>query len=324
MRQREIKQKEYYINKIIPLFLLSLLAITLSTFFVSGVNSVNFNTPNSTNIIGGSAFILNATLDTNTNNLTIMRFYYRNNSDSGAWTLINSVTNTSAQQTHYQLSWDTTTFWDDMNIELNVTGENVTGVVTTVDNVWNVSIDNGVPTASFASNNAQQFQSFQSSQPLTLGLAADNSRGIANCTIRMNNGRNVTSSNGVNRGDSCFNGTVMASDFSITTAGEYTYTILAYDDNSNSTASSSRQLTIYFPGSGSSGGGGASSNTVKEPIPGTEVVEAVRTAQEQREETGVRGIGQKVSSIAKSIGNGIGNVFKGIGDFFKGLFRRNP
>ncbi len=266
---------------------------------VSAANTVMMNYPNTTNAnrIGGT-INLNASLDTNSFNVTNMSFYRRANTDTGAWTLIGSTINTSAQQTlNWVLSFATTSVIDDRNHEFNVTAYNKTGSVISTVLASNISIDNGVPTVTFSSSSIADNENRQPSQVFTIGIDADSTIGIMNCTIAFDGGASVFLAGS---GNACSDAALTDANWSLTT-GIHTYTIRAFDDNGNSTLSSSRQLAIAGASSGSSNGGGGSSNAV---VPST-VTTTGSTAS--------------VGS-SNTIGQSISNFFSAIANFFRNLF----
>lgn len=305
-----VKLKKRMKNKaVIPIiFLFAFSFFALLSVVDAAPADFELITPNNTlGAAGGSSQLVRAVLTANhpTNNdtnITTVRFYFRNETGSGDWTLIGSVTNTTSNYLDFNLTWDTTVLFDDRNIEINVTGENVDGTIVTFNFTSNIRLDNGVPTTTFSSDSIADLQDIQSTQAFSFGLSADQTIGITNCTVRMNGV--AVEIDGLTNG--CL-GLLFPSNFSITIQGEYKYNITAFDDNSNSTASSIRTMTIYFPtGGGLSGGGGgtpAVSGAEEAPAPiGTEQA--------------------FLGDVATKGKSAIQNFFQNIADFFRKLFRR--
>lgn len=264
---------------------------------ITAQSVVTLDAPATDAVITGSTANLSASLNNNGDNVTTLRFYYRNDSHTGGWTLIDSVSNTSAQQIAFNITWDTTAFWDDNNIEFNVTAENSSGnIILTTGLAANISIDNGLPTATYSSDSLEQYGSFNiQGGSFLLGLVADNTIGITNCTVTINS--NVITMTAT---DNVCSLSLLASNFSITTAGEYTYTIDAIDANNNHTNTTTRQFNAYLLTGGGGGGGEEPSEEI---------------AQEETD---------PFASIAsgRDFKTSISDFFGGIMDFFRRLFSR--
>lgn len=285
--------------------LLLLMGFILSVFFilnsVTAANTVGMNYPNTTAVtrIGGT-INLNASLDTNSANVTNITFYRRANSHSGAWTAIGSVVNTSAQQTlNWVLSFNTATVIDDRNHEFNATGYNITNGAITSAVASNISIDNGVPTVTFSSTSLANNENRQPGQTFAIAIDADSTIGIINCTIAFTapGATNVILTASAN---ACSDTALTSTNFTLPN-GVFTYTITAYDDNGNGTASSSRQLSIAGGGGGGSTSGGASPRSTPPS-----------TTPPSTTPSGSGSIGEKISSL-----------FDAIGNFFRKLFNRD-
>lgn len=117
--------------------------ILLSTSFVSAANAVTLVTPAASSNISGTTYVLNATLDTNTVNLSHAWFYYIYNNGTPV-TIATHVINTTNGV--FLTTWNSATAKDGTNITFSVTVTNETGNWTnTTDDSTGVTIANTAP-----------------------------------------------------------------------------------------------------------------------------------------------------------------------------------
>ncbi len=248
--------------------IISLLVIMSMIGFASAANTITLLSPAQDQFTSGSTFLLNTSLDTNSANVTNVTFYYK--TDGGAWTLIGRVINTSAQQLAFNRTFASTALTDRNNMTFNATGANITGAIITEDTSTGVQINNGVPTVTFSSASIGSSGQVRISDSFTLGIDADATIGINNCTVAMNS-VTIALTATANACTSPF----LASNFSIIqpSASEFTATFTATDDNNNAT-SNTRLFKIIedLPtGQTSLGGGGATTTTTEDTTTGMDV-----------------------------------------------------
>lgn len=209
-------------------------------------NTVTLETPAASAGITGT-YVLNATVDTNSLNLTNATFYYK--ITGGSWILIASVKNQSGLSFNY--TWVSTGIVDAENAVFNVTIQNEStgkGVITE-DTSTGVDVDNGFPTATLSSSSlADNAKVTISSGVFDFSIDADSTIGITNCTFWIGSSSlNIDSS-----GNACSDSVLTTNNFSGLSAGYYDYLITATDNNANKTNSSTRTIELVAQG----GGGG--------------------------------------------------------------------
>jgi len=223
--------------------------ILLCLPIILAANTVTLVTPAQDASISGSTYKLNATLDTNTLNLTRATFYY--DTGSANVTIANNVSNFSA--TSFNVTWDTTGIVDVNNYVIWVNVTNETGVPQTTDSSTGVDIDNGNPTATWSSSSIVNNQQTLGSDSLTFGLAADSTIGISSCSIICTDATNssVSSTGTTVSANACTNSTTLAS-FPLPSKRAYNCVVQATDGNGDKTNSTSRLLTYIVAESGGS------------------------------------------------------------------------
>ena len=305
---------------LLSLFISIFLMIMLSS--VLAINNVGIVSPANATYNTG-VITLNASTNTgSTHALTItnVSFYYRNASTTTGWILISNVRNTTANQSSFTTTFDTSILYDDNTYEFNASGFNDTQLTISSQNVTKIFINHGNPTASYASNSIANQEDVKENEYFLFGLSADSTSGIKNCSIVMNgNYLSIASTNNV----SC-SAQIQAQNFSIIKSNGYSYQIQAHDGNGNLTNSSIRVLTIYFDTGGGGGGGSPKFGGIT-PILPEQASEKAQEAinKEMPEKRGIgRGIGEVVSNFIKNTGSGIGKLFGGIGNFFSSIFNK--
>ena len=268
--------------------------------FVLGANAITLNTPAASASISGTTYILNGTLDTNTINITNATFYYK--IDSGSWVEIGSVVNTTVGQLNYTYSWDTSSIVDTSNMTFNISAINTTGVQVTTDTSTGVLINNGVPTATYASTSLATATQLYLDTSFTFAVDADNTIGIENCTYYIGSTtKTVTAS-----GEACSTAYTPSS-FGVTTAGDYSYLITVTDDNGNQTNTSSRTIQIYGTNTNSGSGG-------------TGIIQSVDNTPTNIDATTGTGAGAGTTTTESNV---FVRFFSAIGNFFTKLFTWN-
>lgn len=285
---------------------LLLLSVIMLSSFAFAANVLSIQAPQTNVTKGGATVLINATFDTQSKNVSNMSYYYRASNDT-VWTLIRAVYQSAGganDSITWNTTWDTTGLIDSRTYFINLTASNSTGITNSVVNA-SIRTDNGVPTSSLASDVPYEFQSFNDGVSWVVGLSADNTRGIINCTATSNG--NTIQLNGSS--NSCTR-TITNSDFSISTQNEYTFYLTAYDDNGNQTNSSSRQYSINFlTGGGLGSGGGSGSVAVVTPVVNQPASSPVSDGTSD--------------GTGESIRTKISSFFSSIKNFFSNLFNRN-
>ena len=218
---------------------------------VSSANTVTLDLPANDVRVSGATYILSASLDTNTFNITNATFYYQT-SGSSTWTLIGSTLNDSVTQ--FNLTWDTTSFTDDANFTINATLSNETKVTTT-DTSTNIGINNTSPTASFGSDTFANASRFSVDNQFIISITTD-SNGIDNCTVYS-----TTTTKSITASANSCSATYTPNDFSFANDQNYNITVEVFDGNGDVINSSTRWLTVT---GGSSGSGVSYVNTFTE------------------------------------------------------------
>jgi|GEM_PF-4251301 len=237
---------------VIPMFACMML---LMAGMVMAADTPTLNTPAASAEISGATYTVNVTLDSNTLSITNATFYYK--TSSGSWTEIANVENTTADQTEWTTTFDSTALVDQTGMTFNVTMANATATIAD-DTSATVVIDNGDPTAAFSSGTTADLFSILTTDTFTVGSAADSTIGISNCTVTMNG---VTSDITDVTANACDDTSFSPSTFSITTDGDYTYTLTVTDANSDTDVTSSRTLNVLVaPGGGANSGSSTDTN----------------------------------------------------------------
>lgn len=274
-------------RKIFLLFFMT----TLLVGCIAAANTITLDTPAANGITSTTSQYLNSSLDSNDHSIENISFYYRPVSGTGVWTLIGYTVNTTNAQTTFNSTWDTTSFIDATNYELNATASDITNAHISTDSSTGVKIDNGDPTATWSTSSVTNAMKTGKSVPFTAAIDADNTIGITNCTIFLGSG---TAQNMTGSGNAC-SASYTAEDFGITANGIYNMIIMATDANANSTNTSTRTFEIVTP---TSGGGTRHIATIKSD----EVIE------------------DTTDEIIPPEKNIIVKMLDKIIDFFKGLF----
>ncbi|MBU1027937.1 MAG: hypothetical protein KKF48_02730 [Nanoarchaeota archaeon] len=271
-------------NKVIPLIFSIMLLVSLS--FISSANTITLITPAQDGEVSGS-YVLNATLDTNTFNITSATFFYYDGSSN-----VTIGTTTNQTPTNFNYTWVSTALVDVNNYVIWVNCTNQTGLLTSADSSTGVDIDNGNPTASFSTASFSDNTAMVSTTSLVFGLTADSTIGISSCIgyFTSADSGTVTTTSMTTSANACTN-TSTPSTLSLGINEVYSVTIQATDGNGDQTNATARTLRIT-PASG--GGGGGGSSAVKQSIIGD---------------------GDTTTS-----GNVISNFFNSIINWFKGLF----
>lgn len=277
--------------------LLVMLSLVLFTGLVSAANTVTLITPAASESISGTSYFLNATLDSNSLTLNNATFYYR--LSGGSWVEISSIVNETAIS--FNITFDTTALIDAINVSFNVTVRNATAFVTQ-DTSISVAIDNGNPTATLSSGSlADNSDLIKGITTFTMGLDADSTIGINNCTISF--GGNLVQIAAV--GNQC-NATMLTNaNFSVTDLTFYTVFVTARDANGDETNSVSRTFKLTDPGGTGGGSSGGSSSTT--------------TTQDDTKED----ISTGASSVSGADSTSKDNIFSRFFSWLKNIFSRN-
>ena len=227
------------------------LFLVLSLFMfasVSAANTVTLVTPAADATANTTTQLLNATLDTNSLNLTIANFFY---TSGGVNTSIATVTNST--ELNFNTTWDTTAI-DDINnivVWVNVSNNTYTNDFTgSMDSSTGVDIDNGNPTATLTSGSITSVYIAASDDYFTLGLNADNAIGISSCLAYFTDAENgEVSSYAISASANACSSSVLVPDTIGLTKGQtYNSLIQATDGNGDTTNSSVRILKVASTG----------------------------------------------------------------------------
>lgn len=245
--------KKYILFLLTSLFLIGIVAAANTATLISPAANECMN--------GGTAYYLNATLDTNTFNFTNCTFYYMSAGDT-SWTLIGSVVNNSALTCN--MSWSTTALTDRLGMTFNITYGNITQFNITSDTSTGVSLDNGVPTASWGTDSIANNSNKLHQDNIYLQTGADSTIGITNCTFYFPNGSVTTTASS----NACSTTSQLSSVFGVVSEGPFHYNFIVRDANGNTTTiSTNRTVNILLtPGGGGSTGGGGTPSTTKPGI----------------------------------------------------------
>jgi len=280
---------------------LKLLSVLFLSVFllglVSSANTLVFNLPNATvqQNMSGATWKLNASFDTNDESLGNITYWYRLAVGTGAWTLINNVTQIGNATDNYNVTWTISGLGvDRQNIEINATARNFTNDFNSFQskNVT-VHLDNGDPTATISSNSFVDNTNVIRNTSFTFGVA-DATIGISSCNLYFTNQANNTIiTQAVTAVSNNCSYLTDASSMSLAIDEKYNVRMEATDGNGDKANSSARAIKVTV----ASGGGGGGS-AVKQTILG--------------DESG--------TGAGTSIGQAISNFVNGIINFFKGLF----
>jgi len=229
-------------KNILGLFLV--LSLFMFASFVSAANTVTLITPAANARANTTTQLLNATLDTNSLNLTIAEFFY---TAAGVNTTIATVTNSTAL--NFNTTWDTSAI-DDINnivVWVNITNNTYTNDFTgSMDSSTGVDIDNGFPTATLTSSSIQSVYTAASDDYFTFGLNADNTIGISSCLAYFTDVEtSAVSSYSISAsGNACSSTSLVPATIGLTKGQTYNSLIQATDGNGNQTNSSVRILKV--------------------------------------------------------------------------------
>ena len=261
---------------------------------LAAATDITLVTPAEGASLSGTAQMLNTTVESPLGDAGHynVSFYYQVAGES-TWTLITTVTNTSANQDNFNATWDTTGIVDKLNLTINATGRGYTNDINSTSATLLHPLDNGNPTASISSASFATNYQRTPTQTFTLGLSADATIGISSCTIFCTDAVNssVYSTTTTTSGNACSNTTATSNNFPLPQARAYNCLVQATDGNTNSTNSSTRLMTIIVPETGGKAPGGGSSAGTSQSVLGG------------------------VSSGASSLGVGITSFFKSIWNF---------
>ncbi len=278
-------------NIFLGFFLISVLLLSLT--LVSSANTATLANPAANARVNTTTYILNATLDTNTVNLTSATFFYNT---GGANTTIGVANNVTAVL--FNFSWDTTAI-DDINgltVWVNVTNETNMSDSATLDSSLGVDVDNGLPTATigssaFTNNTAQILNT-----TFTFVIDADNSIGISSCQLYTTSyGTGTVTKTAVSAGANACTTSTSPETLSLSAQDQYDILLEATDGNGNQTNSSARQLVVTAFSGGGGGGGNGDTTT---------------------DDGAIADVGNAISSFF----TGVGDFFTSVIDWFKNLF----
>lgn len=277
------------------IFILPILAVfTILCFgFISSTDSFSLDTPLSGFTVTGATYQLNANFDSNALETVNATFTYKVG-DSGTPVLIGLVENVTDDQVAFNITWNTIDIVDTSNIIINVTSRNATAL-TASNFTIDIQINNGVPTSTLASTSLLDNSQLYLDGNMTMSIDADATIGIQNCTVYVSSTKNQ-SITGV--GEACYTEYTPTS-FGLS-GGDYTYYIIARDDNGNTTNSATRTFQVW---NSNLAGGGSSSGSI-----------SIAPSVTDADEPSAPGVG------LGGIGVAISNFFKGIGNFFSNLF----
>ena len=137
-------------------------------------------TPTANGQVTGSSYLL-AITETDTDNVTNVTWDYQ--LGSGSWVHIGSVTNDTAQDGQFNLTWDTTTITDQGTVTLNISAFTGLDYVTSILDSTTVSgldIDNTNPTTTYGTDTPSDKFTWENSS-ITITTATDAS--LVNCTL---------------------------------------------------------------------------------------------------------------------------------------------
>lgn len=242
------------------LFILSFVFL-FSFSLVSAANTITLDTPAQDASISGSTYTLNATLDSNTQTITNVTFFY---DDGSSNTTIGTNNTASGTATEFTFTWDTTAINDVNNLIVWANASNSSGSYTNLDSSTGVDIDNGNPTATLSSSTFATEAEVNTEETFNVGLDADASIGISSCLVYYTNDiTNEISTQSVSASANACSTSTTPSDQSLAEGDSFTVVMEATDGNSDKTNSSSRILRIS-----SSGGGGNPGVSVQQTIKG--------------------------------------------------------
>ncbi|MEK6880673.1 MAG: hypothetical protein AABY22_13735 [Nanoarchaeota archaeon] len=280
-----------YKNKI---FILPILFIFI-ILMVSAANTVTLNLPAANQSVSGS-YVLSASLDTNSFNLTNGTFFY----DTGTANVTIGITaNDSATQ--FNFTWATTGIVDVDNyvIWVNITNNTNREFTGGFDASTGVDIENGAPTTTLASNHFSDLTNVRNDSTFTVAADADSTRGVSSCVVYFVSTRTAITDNAstIAPSSNACSTTYTVSTIGGLQGGESYNVFLEYaDGNSNKTNSSSRVLVFRDTQGAIVQGGGVES-------PRENVLATVR-------------------NIGTNISNSVRNFVSSIKNFFSNLFNR--
>lgn len=293
-----MKKKKNFATLLLGLFLIfSLVGSVAAAGF-----DLTLETPAESASLSGGAQMLNATIENPAGDLGPynVSFYYQA-SGASSWTLISTVTNTSANQASFNTTWDTTAITDQLNLTINATSRDYTNALNSSAATRSHPLDNGNPTASFSSATFNDDYERFGTQTFTLGLAADSTIGISSCTIFCTDSTNSTvySTTTTTSANACSNTSITPSNFPLPSSRGYNCLVQAMDANTNKTNSSTRLIRYVLEEDGS-------------PVAATSATQGQRNVLQSILGSGSSSVG----GFFDTIGQSIRNVFSWI----KGIF----
>lgn len=226
------------------LLLTLLLGIVFLFPLISSANTVTLNLPSANILISGATYGLEASLDSNTLNLTNAWFIlqYSNNTNT---TIFAYEFNDS--DTAFNVTWDTTGFVDvdGLTMWVIVANETPTSASNTTDSSLVVDIDNGLPTATSSSASANYGYRAKLTETLTYGVNADNDIGISSCRVIFVDKENnaIVDTGTTITGYACANTSIVLADIGLSKGSIYDVIVQATDGNGNRT-NTTRTLSI--------------------------------------------------------------------------------
>lgn len=208
--------------------------------------NVTIVSPSASSTATGS-LILNSTITASDGaGYTTANFYAKSASTANStWTLLASTTNDTSDDV-FNATFDTTLLEDANDYIFNVTINNGTNNISTTNS--GITIDNTIPQAPSLSPSTNTVISSSTTQTFTGTVTDENT---TSCTYTIYRGGSASDS--MSESGSCsYSGTSCTFTKSFTSTlynGEYYWTITA-SDGTNSTASSTNQISIQLPGSG--------------------------------------------------------------------------
>jgi len=262
-----------------------------------GADTISIQSPVADQGLSGTINI-SGVLDSNTANITMANFSYRLDGTQN-WVMIGiNITNETANT--FNITFDTTTIVDQRNWTLNITTfDGASGTITS-DVVLTVHTSNGVPTATWSSASITNNTHIVPDETFTMGLDADATIGIENCTFYVST--QTSSVSGVAEACSTtFNIDTNYPNFPQNTL--YDILITAIDSNGNETNSSTRSFYL-------------------DPRPvGGGVTTTPQAEIEDEVEDGIPT--EEKENIISRIGTSISNSFNSIINWFKNLSFKN-
>lgn len=283
-------------NKYLTSLALSIMFLLSIGFMSAAAFDITLQTPAESASLAGAAQMLNSTIENPAGDAGPynVSFYYQVAGES-TWTLISTVTNTSANQASFNTTWDTTAIVDQLNLTINATSRDLVNAINSSSATLLHPLDNGNPTATLSSSTFTNEKNVFVDDSFTVGLDADATIGISSCLVYFTNENdNSVTTKVVSASANACATTTNAEDESL---GIHNYGVImeATDANSNKTNSSERRLFVTSRG----GGGGIA-------ISQTQFVG----------DTGLDRAQSSIGNVSESIRNFIVNIFDKIRSLF--------